>query len=101
MPSRATSSVIVGPGFAPTRWKTAPGTFTPRPGPGSRVHQDAILGRIRTLEGDVIEEIRCPVDGVIRTLFPKRVVHAGSIVYRGWVDGGDDGGDGSPNGGRR
>ena len=77
------------------------GIFEPAVDPGSRVHRDAILGRIRTLEGDVIEEIRCPVDGVIRTLFPKRVVHAGSIVYRGWVDGVDDGGDGSPNGGRR
>jgi predicted deacylase len=74
------------------------GIFEPAAGPGSCVYRNTVLGRIRTVEGDVVEEIRCPVDGVIRTLFPKRVVHAGSIVYRGWVDGGDDGG-GSPAGG--
>jgi predicted deacylase len=61
------------------------GIFEPLVGPGCPVHQRAILGRIKTVEGNVVEEIRCPAEGVIRTLFPKRVVHAGSIVYRGWV----------------
>lgn len=61
------------------------GVFEPKVGPSVHVAEGEYLGRIRTLEGDTIEEIRSPVDGVIRTLFPRRVVHAGSIVYRGWV----------------
>jgi predicted deacylase len=67
------------------------GIFEAAAAPGARVCRNTILGQIKTLEGDVLEEIRCPVDGVIRTLFPKRVVHVGSTVYRGWInDAGED-----------
>jgi len=61
------------------------GIFEPKVGPSVHVAEGEYLGRIRTIEGDTLEEVRSPVDGVIRTLFPRRVVHAGSIVYRGWV----------------
>jgi predicted deacylase len=62
------------------------GVFEPAARPGEPVRAGMTLGRVKNLEGDVVEEIRCPHDGVIRTLFPKRVIHAGSIVYRGWIN---------------
>jgi predicted deacylase len=61
------------------------GIFEPKVGPSVHVTEGEYLGRIKTLEGDTLEEVRSPADGVIRTLFPRRVVQAGSIVYRGWI----------------
>lgn len=62
-----------------------PGVFEPIARPSSHVRQNELLGRVRNFTGDVVEEIRCPVEGTIRTLFPCRVVHPGSLVYRGWL----------------
>jgi uncharacterized protein len=61
------------------------GIFEPKVGPSVPVVEGEYLGRIKTLEGDTVEEVRAPADGVIRTPFPRRVVQAGSIVYRGWI----------------
>lgn len=62
------------------------GIFEPSAKPSQRIRKGEVLGRVRDLFGDTLEPIVAPGNGVIRTLFPKRVVHSGSIVYRGWLD---------------
>jgi predicted deacylase len=53
--------------------------------PSETIRKGQVLAEIKNFAGDVVEELRAPADGVVRVLFPKRVVSTGSIVYRGWV----------------
>jgi uncharacterized protein len=64
------------------------GTMHPRVRPSEAITKGQVLAEIKNLEGDVVEELVAPADGVVRVLFPKRVVGTGSIVYRGWVTSG-------------
>lgn len=61
------------------------GTMHPKVLPSEAISKGQVLAEIKNLEGAVIEELLAPADGVVRVLFPKRVVSTGSIVYRGWV----------------
>lgn len=61
------------------------GILYPEAKPSQDVREGELLARIGNLEGEVVEELRSPANGVIRTLFPKRVVGTGDMVYRGWV----------------
>jgi predicted deacylase len=61
------------------------GVFEPAARPSSHVRKHEALGRVKNVRGDIVEEVISPVEGIIRTLFPLRVVHSGSLVYRGWV----------------
>jgi predicted deacylase len=61
------------------------GVFEPVARPSSHVRKNEVLGRVKNFWGDIVEEVISPVEGIIRTLFPRRVVHSGSLVYRGWV----------------
>jgi predicted deacylase len=63
------------------------GTMHPKVFPSAAIAKGQVLAEIKNLEGDVVEELIAPADGVVRVLFPKRVVNSGSIVYRGWVTG--------------
>jgi predicted deacylase len=53
--------------------------------PSEAIRRGQVLAEIKNLEGEVVEELLAPADGIVRVLFPKRVVSTGSIVYRGWV----------------
>lgn len=64
---------------------TRGGTMHPKVHPSETIKKGQVLAEIKKFEGDVVEELLAPADGVVRVLFPKRVVNAGSIVYRGWV----------------
>ena len=64
------------------------GVMHPKVKPSETIKQGQLLAEIKNIEGDVIEELRAPADGVVRVLFPKRIVTTGSIVYRGWITGG-------------
>jgi predicted deacylase len=64
---------------------TTGGTMHPKVLPSEPIRKGQVLAEIKNLEGDVVEELLAPADGVVRVLFPKRVVSTGSIVYRGWV----------------
>jgi len=64
---------------------TTGGTMHPKVLPSEPIRKGQVLAEIKNIEGDVVEELLAPADGVVRVLFPKRVVNTGSIVYRGWV----------------
>jgi predicted deacylase len=64
---------------------TRGGTMHPRVFPSEAISKGQVLAEIKNLEGEVVEELTAPADGVVRVLFPKRIVGTGSIVYRGWV----------------
>jgi predicted deacylase len=67
---------------------TKGGTMHPKVFPSAAISKGQVLAEIKNFEGDVVEELIAPADGVVRVLFPKRVVSTGSIVYRGWVTDG-------------
>lgn len=62
------------------------GIVYPEVAPGDRVTEGQILGLVKNIHGEVLEELRCPVDGWVRIHFPKRVVDSGTPVYRGWAE---------------
>jgi predicted deacylase len=64
---------------------TRGGTMHPKVFPSAAITKGQVLGEIKNFEGDVVEELIAPADGIVRVLFPRRVVSGGSIVYRGWV----------------
>jgi predicted deacylase len=64
---------------------TRGGTMHPKVFPSEVITKGQVLAEIKNIEGDVVEELMAPADGVVRVLFPRRVVGTGSIVYRGWV----------------
>ncbi len=62
---------------------------------GEMVEEGQQLGRITDLKGDVLAEIRTPIEGIIHEMLPNRVVCRGDTVYSittigkdtGWVNG--------------
>jgi predicted deacylase len=66
-------------------YATRGGVFHPQAKPGDRITQGDVLGRIKTVFGEVVEEIQAPKTGLVRIQHPRRVVNTGHPVYRGWV----------------
>jgi predicted deacylase len=62
---------------------------------GDRVKDNQLLGKITDLKGDVLAEIKSPINGIIHEMMPNRVVYIGDMVYSivtlgedtGWVNG--------------
>ena len=61
---------------------TKPGVFTPNFGPADTFKRGDIVGTVRSVFGEVMEEVPSPVNGFVWTLLAKRSVDAGDIVYR-------------------
>ncbi len=61
------------------------GIFYPEAIPGDRVERGQLLGVLKNIEGDTIEELRAPVAGLVRIQFPGRVVYSGSPLFKGWI----------------
>ena len=40
-----------------------------------------IIGQIRDLDGSILAEIQSPIDGVVHTMFPRRIVNAEDPLY--------------------
>lgn len=64
---------------------TRGGLFYPFLQPGTAIKKGQKIGEIKNLRGEVVEELLAPATGYIRILFPKRVVHQGAAVYKGWT----------------
>jgi predicted deacylase len=62
------------------------GLFYPQGQIGQRVEAGDILGEIRDPFGSLLEEVRAPAAGVLWVLFPSRVVHSGSVLYKAWTE---------------
>lgn len=61
------------------------GILYPQSKAGDTIKQGDTLGEIRNLQGETIENIVSPVNGVIRIWFPSRIKNPGDCIYRGWV----------------
>ena len=57
------------------------GMFYPEAKPGDIVSNGEILGLVRNLQGETLEEVRAPASGLVYCIEPKRVVNTGERVY--------------------
>jgi predicted deacylase len=48
---------------------------------GDVLKKGGVLGRISDLDGSTISEVKAPIEGVIHTMFPKRVIHKNDPLY--------------------
>jgi predicted deacylase len=70
-----------------------PGVFHAIADYGDILEKGQVIGLIKDLDGSVLAEIESPIDGVVHTMYPKRVVHKGDGLYTlleiaeptGWV----------------
>lgn len=66
-------------------WKrvTAPvsGLFTAVADFGDILKEGEVIGRITDLDGSVLSEIASSIDGVVHTMFPRKIVHIGDPLY--------------------
>lgn len=71
----------------------ASGIFHAHLDQGDMAKENQKLGEITDLKGDVLAEIRSPINGIIHEMMPNRVVYKGDMVYSittlgedtGWV----------------
>ncbi|MFC2164190.1 succinylglutamate desuccinylase/aspartoacylase family protein [Acidobacteriota bacterium] len=62
---------------------------------GEIVKENQQLGKITDLKGDILAEIKSPINGIIHEMMPNRVVYKGDMVYSiatigedtGWING--------------
>jgi predicted deacylase len=72
---------------------TVAGVFTALVDQGAILKKDQVIGQIKDLDGSLLEEIKSPVDGVVHTMYPRRVVYPGDGLFTvlkidkatGWV----------------
>jgi len=60
------------------------GIFQPFVLPGDQVHKDQVLATIKSLFGDLLEEVIAPIDGIIKMASPKRVKTTGDTAFLIW-----------------
>ena len=62
----------------------------PSPGPGVFIaiadHSDIlkegeVIGLIKDLDGSVLHEVKSPIDGIVHTMYPRRIVHVNDGLY--------------------
>jgi predicted deacylase len=59
----------------------AAGVFTAIADYGDILKKDQVIGRITDIDGSLIEEVKSPIDGVVHTMYPARLVFPGDNLY--------------------
>jgi predicted deacylase len=59
----------------------APGVFQAIADYGDILNKGEVIGLIKDLDGSVISEVKSPINGVVHTMYPKRVVHVNESLY--------------------
>ena len=59
----------------------APGVFQANADYGDIIKKSEVIGLIKDLDGSVISEIKSPINGIVHTMYPKRVVHVNETLY--------------------
>lgn len=71
--------------FLDMKWNRVPaikpGLFTAIADQGHILSKDQIIGRITNLDGSLVEEIKSPIEGVVHTMYPRKVVYPGDTLY--------------------
>jgi predicted deacylase len=60
---------------------TLAGVFMALVDQGAILKKDQVIGLIKDLDGSILEEIKSPVDGVVHTMYPRRVVYPGDGLF--------------------
>jgi predicted deacylase len=58
-----------------------PGVFQAIADYGDILKKGEVIGLMKDLDGSVIAEVKSPIDGVVHTMYPKRVVHVNENLY--------------------
>lgn len=58
-----------------------PGVFTAIADYGDIIEEGDVIGRISDLDGSILSEIISPIDGIVHTMYPRRVVHKRDHLY--------------------
>jgi predicted deacylase len=61
------------------------GILYPKVGPGDFISKGQIVAEIGNLQGEMVEKLVSPKDGVVRILYPRRVVETGAVFIRAWL----------------
>ena len=48
---------------------------------GETPSEGEVIGRIKDLDGSILEEITSPITGIVHSMFPRRVVYPGDRLY--------------------
>jgi predicted deacylase len=48
---------------------------------GDILQKDELIGRITGIDGSELEKIKSPIDGVVHTMYPRRLVFPGDGLY--------------------
>jgi len=48
---------------------------------GDLVKKNQIIGRITDVDGTELSKLESPIDGVVHTMFPRRIVYLGDPLY--------------------
>lgn len=71
--------------FLDMTWNRVPATkagmFTAIADQGHILSKGQVIGRITNLDGSLEEEIKSPVDGVVHTMYPRKVVYPGDTLF--------------------
>ena len=58
-----------------------PGIFHAIADYGDILKEGQVIGLMKNLDGSVLAEVKSPIDGVVHTMYPKRVVHVNESLY--------------------
>ena len=71
--------------FLDMEWFRAPapvaGVFTALADHNDIVEEGQLIGRITDLDGSTLGEIRSPIDGIVHTMYVRRVVYPGDNLF--------------------
>ena len=57
------------------------GVFTALADYGDILKENQVIGRITDIDGSLIKEVKSPIDGVVHTMYPARLVFPGDNLY--------------------
>jgi len=57
------------------------GIFHAKADQGDLLKKDEVVGRITNIDGSELAKLTSPIDGVVHTMFPRRVVYPGDNLY--------------------
>jgi len=71
--------------FLDMEWVRVPspgsGVFIALSDHGDILKEGQVIGLIKDLDGSVLHEVKSPIDGIVHTMFPRRIVHVNDGLY--------------------